>query len=217
MIQIYSFYPIDSRMYILVEGEKALIVDPCVDDTAMDFLKKNKVSDVLVILTHEHYDHISGVSWLREQFSSVCVTCSSKCAEAIPEPTRNLSYFWEVLFVGKDEKTREYVNNMNIQPYSCQANQTFEGSMDISWEGHTLRCQETPGHSPGSICILMDEKFLFSGDTLVTGFATITRLPGGSKKDYKNITIPYLQTLASEIVVYPGHGDCQKLREYDIS
>jgi glyoxylase-like metal-dependent hydrolase (beta-lactamase superfamily II) len=216
MIQSYSFYPIDSRMYLLVEGRKALVVDPCIDEEAMEFLKKNEVSDVLVLLTHEHYDHISGVNWLRENLDSVCVMCSSKCAEAIPEPSQNLSSFWEVLFMAKDEKTREYVSNMDIQPYSCQADETFEGSIEISWEGHTLRCLETPGHSIGSICILMDEKFLFSGDTLVTGFATITRFPGGSKKDYKNITIPYLKTLNSEILVYPGHGDSQKLREYQI-
>ena len=75
--------------------------------------------------------------------------------------------------------------------------------------------KETPGHSKGSICIFLDEKVMFSGDTLVTGFNTIVRLPGGSKKDFYSITIPYLKQLDEDIVVYPGHGGCQNLGLYE--
>ena len=79
---------------------------------------------------------------------------------------------------------------------------------------HKIFLKETPGHSKGSICILVDEKILFSGDTLVTGHETILRLPGGSKKDFAGITLPYLESLDREIMVYPGHGEPQKLAEF---
>lgn len=113
--------------------------------------------------------------------------------------------------MGKDEETQEYVRNMNIQPYSCEADRTFDGECRMSWEGHSLWLKETPGHSAGSICILLDEKILFSGDSLVTGHPTILRLPGGSKKNFKMITIPFFESLDSELVVYPGHGEMQSL------
>lgn len=215
MIYTYTFYPIDSRMYILMENEKALVIDPCVSDEARQLLEDNGVTELFVLLTHEHYDHISGINWLREQFA-VQVMCSSESAAALPKPSKNLSSFWEVLFMGKDEETQEYVRNMNIQPYSCEADDTFSGEYEMLWEGHSLFLKETPGHSKGSICILLDGDILFSGDSLVTGYPTITRLPGGSKKDYAEITLPWFQSLDPGIMVYPGHGEKQILGNYTI-
>ena len=89
---------------------------------------------------------------------------------------------------------------MNIQPYSCKADEIFNGKKEWNFESHKIVMQETPGHSKGSICILVDEKLL--------------RLPGGSKKDFAGITLPYLESLDREIMVYPGHGEPQKLAEF---
>lgn len=214
MIHTYSFYPIDSRMYILMEGKKALIIDPCISEEALLTLNENRVTELLVFLTHEHYDHVSGVNWLRENFPSVQVVCSSKCAEGLPEPSRNLSIFWEILFMDKDKEIQEYVRNMKIQPYSCEADSTFEGEEQLSWEGHSLLLKETPGHSKGSICIILDERYLFSGDSLVTGYPTVTRLPGGSKQEYEAVTLPYLRALNPDLMVYPGHGEPQLLNDF---
>lgn len=214
MIHTFDFYPIDSRMYILPENKKALIIDPCVSDQALQLLQENEVEELLILPTHEHYDHISGINWLREHIPSVNVLCSSTCAAALPEPSKNLSNFWEVLFIGKDEETQQYVKDMDIHAYSCTADNTFDGELNLSWEGHSLFLKETPGHSKGSCCILLDGTILFSGDSLVTGFPVITRLPGGNKKEYAGITLPYLQTLDPGIMVYPGHGEQQALGKF---
>ena len=70
-----------------------------------------------------------------------------------------------------------------------------------------LVLRETPGHSTGSICIEVNKKYIFTGDSLVDGAKIITRLPGGSKKAYKEITKPYLDSLNKDVVVFPGHGN----------
>lgn len=214
MIKTYTFYPIDSKMYIAIENKKVLVIDPCISSDAIKYMKQRDIDEVMVLLTHEHYDHISGVNWLKENFENVCVLCSQLCAEALDNPCKNLSEYWEVLFVGKDERTQEYIRSMKIQPYSCKADETFEGEYELIWQGHKIFLKETPGHSKGSICILVDGKILFSGDTLVTGHETILRLPGGSKKDFASITLPYLKSLDKEIMVYPGHAEPQKLAEF---
>ena len=213
-IQSYVFYPIDSCMYIWQEEDSVVIIDPCVSKDALLYQRERNINRILVILTHEHYDHISGVNWLKENLAKVSVLCSQLCAGALDNPYRNLSEFWEVLFIGKEEKIQEQIRNMDIQPYSCEADETFEGEYEFIWQGHKIFLKETPGHSKGSICILVDEKILFSGDTLVTGHETILRLPGGSKKDFAGITLPYLESLDREIMVYPGHGEPQKLAEF---
>lgn len=210
----YSFYPIDARMYVVMENQKALIIDPCVSEEAKEYLKESNVEDITIILTHEHYDHISGVNWLRENFARVTVLCSESCGKLITKPNKNLSSFYEILFMGKDEETQEYVRNMDVQPYSCEADEVFCDELNTDWEGNSLSLKETPGHSKGSICVLLNENILFSGDTLVTGHDTVLRLPGGNKKDFYEVTIPYLQTLDREMLVYPGHGESQRLGDY---
>ncbi len=213
-IQTYSFYPIDARMYVIAENEKAVIIDPCVSEEAKKYLQSEGIKDIIVLLTHEHYDHISGVNWLRGNFPTTKVLCSEACAEHIISPHKNLSAYYEILFMGKDPEVQEYVKNMNVPPYSCEADVILNGKKEWNWEGHQISMVETPGHSKGSCCILFDKECMFSGDTLVTGHETILRLPGGSRKDFARITTPFLDSLDRELLVYPGHGEPQKLYKY---
>ena len=78
-IQSYVFYPIDSCMYIWQEEDSVVIIDPCVSKDALLYLRERNINRILVILTHEHYDHISGVNWLKENFAKVSVLCSQLC------------------------------------------------------------------------------------------------------------------------------------------
>lgn len=213
----YSFYPIDARMYIIAENGKAVIIDPCVSEDAKKYLQSEGIKDIMVLLTHEHYDHISGVNWLRKNFPETRVVCSEACSKAIMSPHKNLSAYYEILFMGKDPEVQEYVKNMEVPPYSCEADETFQGQTEWNWEGHQIVMVETPGHSKGSCCILFDKECMFSGDTLVTGHETILRLPGGSKKDFVEITMPFLNSLDSELMVYPGHGKPQRLKQFDLA
>ena len=212
----YSFYPIDARMYIIAENGKAVIIDPCVSEEAKKYLQSQNIQDIIVLLTHEHYDHISGVNWLRKNFPETKVVCSEVCSKGILSPHKNLSAYYEILFMGKDPEVQEYIKNVEVPPYSCEADETFQGQTEWNWEGHQIVMVETPGHSKGSCCILFDKKCMFSGDTLVTGHETILRLPGGSKKDFVEITMPFLNSLDGELMVYPGHGKPQRLKQFDL-
>ena len=46
----------------------------------------------------------------------------------------------------------------------------------------TLKVMHTPGHTPGSIC-LVGEHLIFTGDTLFAGGIGRTDFPGGSMSD----------------------------------
>ena len=48
--------------------------------------------------------------------------------------------------------------------------------------GETLKVIHTPGHTPGSIC-LVGEQLVFTGDTLFAGSIGRTDFPGGSMSD----------------------------------
>lgn len=62
----------------------------------------------------------------------------------------------------------------------------------------------TPGHSPDSICLLVDGKLL-TGDTLFVGECGRTDLPGGNPESLYNSLFGKLMKLDDDVEVYPGH------------
>lgn len=205
-IYSYPFDPIDSRMYVMINGRYSLIIDPVVSDHALKNLRDHEVTEGLILLTHEHYDHISGVNWLKSNISCK-VICSKKCAENIPAPEKNLSKHFETLFIMEPAEVREQVRKLQVGPYSCHADYTFEKEAELDWHGMKVTLKETPGHSEGSICILSDKGIMFTGDTIVDGARTITKLPGGSRKQLEFITKPWIESLPDSLMVFPGHGE----------
>ena len=63
----------------------------------------------------------------------------------------------------------------------------------------------TPGHSPDSICLLLDSQKLLTGDTLFVGECGRTDLPGGNSKSMYNSLFNKIAKLDNSIEVYPGH------------
>jgi hydroxyacylglutathione hydrolase len=63
----------------------------------------------------------------------------------------------------------------------------------------------TPGHTPDSICLLVNNQKLLTGDTLFVGECGRTDLPGGNSKSMYNSLFHKLLKLNDNIKVYPGH------------
>jgi glyoxylase-like metal-dependent hydrolase (beta-lactamase superfamily II) len=71
-----------------------------------------------------------------------------------------------------------------------------------------LRTIHTPGHTPGSMCFLMEgAPVLFSGDTLFPGGPGATGFPGGDFPTIiRSLEDRLFAPLASDVLVLPGHG-----------
>ena len=149
--------------YVIDENGHCFLIDPVLTD---DFVKL--VSDQIIdftILTHEHYDHISGVNELKQKFGTK-VICGELAAERLKDPGLNLSrfqdYIVQVIPFGNGQTGSE--------EYSCMADETVADGQIICWEEHSLLFKETPGHSVGSISVLLDNEALFPGDTIFKDF-----------------------------------------------
>jgi hydroxyacylglutathione hydrolase len=86
------------------------------------------------------------------------------------------------------KKNRSVVNNENV---------------DIG--KITLQVVYTPGHSEDSICLIVNNQFIITGDTLFVGNCGRVDLPGSNPgKMYDSLV--KIANLDNSLVVYPGHN-----------
>lgn len=208
VLPVYKFKMpiINSNMFIIISGKKALMIDPNVNEEAFLLLKENQVEQIVMILTHEHFDHISGVNFYRNNWNCM-VYANNICKNMVEDPVKNLSKFFMAMFISKLEDERKLAEELFEEDYYCKVDIGFEGEWKLDFGGYEIKLIETPGHSMGSICIMIGDEYIFTGDSLVQGAKTITRLPGGNKKLFNEVTVPFLETLPDDIIVFPGHGE----------
>jgi hydroxyacylglutathione hydrolase len=90
-------------------------------------------------------------------------------------------------------------------PPSVPAVDLAEGG-EVRFGALRLRVLHTPGHTPGSVCLLdEDEGVLYSGDTLFAQGWGRTDLPGGDAGLIAG-SLARLAELDDRVTVHPGHG-----------
>lgn len=194
---------LDTNSYLLEEDGHVLIIDPA--DHAAVLERCREAVTVAVLLTHEHFDHSSGLNRLRELCASSCrVIAGATCSERIQDTKANLSAYADVLAQLGGKQIPEHWS-----PFVCKAADiTFEDRYTFRWMGHEVELFSAPGHSAGSCCIVLDD-MLFVGDAVLENNLMV-KFPGSSKKLYRSVTVPLLEKLllGGRIKgVYPGHGD----------
>lgn len=203
------YIPVNSNMFVILTGSEAVVFDPNENDELLELFHEKGVRDVHILLTHGHYDHISGVMWLKEHCSAD-VYCQSKCADRLAKSKRPLSRLVALVLAEQDRKDgrhRYQDFKDSYRPFTIKADKTFEKEDKFNIGSLEFKVKSTPGHSEGSACYVVNNKLVFTGDTLLRDDDVILRFPGGNKEDYKNIALPYLRSLDKKLIVMPGHGE----------
>jgi len=93
---------------------------------------------------------------------------------------------------------------------SKEDGRNFDVDVFVS-DGDTLRIGNvhlkfilTPGHTPGGICIIVDDKAIITGDTLFIGDCGRCDLSGGSLSQMFQ-SLQKIKELPDHFIVYPGH------------
>lgn len=178
----------NSNSYILSLSDKLHIIVDSGSSLPKSIKKKFPMSDKQVVfLTHEHTDHIIGLTELNEDIE---VVCSEKCASNIANSKQNYSYYSE-----------------NIIPFEIKnPTNVFNIEKVFSYENAKFRFIETPGHSPGSSCIFFSNG-VFTGDTILNGIKSPLSFPHSSRNDYKASLSRLIALIKPGDTIYPGHGD----------
>ena len=191
----------ESNCYLLEEEENCVVIDPNLPLVA-EVLEETKWNPELLLLTHEHCDHMAGLDTLRGKWPQALFRATAACNAGIQNKRINMSQIMEVYlhFSGKPGHT--------YPPFVCRpADEIIPDRAEFSWRGHTFRYEPLPGHTPGSSGIFLDETIFFSGDYLLPDRDVVLRLPGGNEEEYEKVTKPFLRALPVGLSICPGHGE----------
>jgi len=159
------------------------VIDPGYQaEDILDFCKDKDLTIAAVLLTHGHFDHVGAVKELAAETGCRVYLC----AEDLSMP-------------GMMTGGRLYYTH------------TYGEGDELDLAGLRISVLHTPGHTPGSVCLLADNA-LFSGDTLFAGSCGRTDLPGGSWATIVK-SLRRLSELEGDFPVYPGHGESTSLAE----
>ncbi|HZE77277.1 MAG TPA: MBL fold metallo-hydrolase [Nitrososphaeraceae archaeon] len=75
-----------------------------------------------------------------------------------------------------------------------------------------IKVLHTPGHSKDSMCLIVNDQYIFTGDTLFVGNCGRVDLPGSDPNEMYDSLYNKILHLSESLVVYPGHdyGELQK-------
>ena len=151
----------------------------------------------LIILSHEHFDHIGACSHFFE----------TAVIGAHPLAANKISLQDEFVMMSK------YLDGAS-KPF--RADIWLHDNSLIDLGNYRIRVIHTPGHCSGCICLYeLSMRLLFTGDTLLAGGVLPGILGSGNLSDY----IVSLQRLSAIKIdeFYPGHGKISKTPQEDLA
>lgn len=153
--------------YLVLGSERGILIDA---GTGIGDVRQvvEALTDlpVSVVLTHEHYDHIGGAY----RFDEIAAPNNPSALEVLRRGRDNASlqgyitgeYLWKPLPQGFDGAT------WSIPP--IEPTRLLNDGDTIDLGGRRLVVIETPGHSPGHICLLdRENRLLWTGDHFFPG------------------------------------------------
>lgn len=205
---VYEY--VNSNMYVLLSGEEAVIIDPHKSQELTDLMVEKNVRKVIILLTHEHHDHTSGIYWYQEHFATTII-CQKNGAEWMASKQYLRPMLLSFILSEFDKlngtyRLDEFEKDFVARQYYVDI--SYDDEFKFDWQNFLFELYHIPGHSQGSSLILLDGKYAFTGDSLLKDMPIITRFPGSSQSDYEQITLPILRKkLKNNMVLFPGHGN----------
>jgi glyoxylase-like metal-dependent hydrolase (beta-lactamase superfamily II) len=182
--------PIQNNTYLFYEDHAALVIDPAMEPEPLaEFIRANDLILEKVLITHGHFDHYYGLTYLQKSFPAL---------QDVYMHAEDLD-LWRSggsgrQFFGKDLSIP--VPNQLLLPHTS-----------LIWRGHELAVRHVPGHTPGSVLFYSAElACAFCGDAIFFHGIGRTDLPGSDYGTLLHSIQTQIFTLPDSTRLLPGHG-----------
>ncbi len=189
-----------TNCYLLVNKQtrETLIIDPGDDaEFIIGILKDNNCDVKKIIATHGHFDHVLAITDLQLVLGLNFIV--TKEDEFLIKTTQNSSQHFLGIKTGPSPIINKYLSDK-----------------EIKFGKTVIKIIPTPGHTPGSVCLyLEEEKIIFVGDLIFAhGVVGRTDLSYSDKNKLIDSVLK-IRNLPEETTVYPGHGESFILEEFE--
>lgn len=170
--------PLYTNTFLIVtDAGNGIIVDAAAaPQTYLDALQAEQAQLTHILLTHGHYDHVGAVAALRK---------ATGC-KVYMDPV-------------------DAAGNQMLPLTRDLVDENWPANGELKIDELTFKIYHTPGHTPGSVCLLCGE-LLFSGDTLFAGSCGRTDFPGGSMQQMQqSLSLLAELPIPDTVQVLPGH------------
>jgi len=182
---------LEVNCYILGDEEtkEAVVIDPGGDeDKILEALKYAELNLKYIIDTHGHFDHVDANQPLKEA-TGAKIAIHEADAQMLSQPSAEAMFFTG--------------NRVRVS----QADLLLKEDDLISFGPYRLKVLYTPGHTPGSISLVLEGfPYVYVGDLLFAGSIGRTDFPGGSFDNLIQAVRTKIFPLGDQYAVYPGHG-----------
>ncbi|MDR1997612.1 MAG: MBL fold metallo-hydrolase [Candidatus Margulisbacteria bacterium] len=171
--------PLHTNCYLATYAGQTVIIDPGAEAEKISArLAELGLNAVAIVNTHGHWDHLMANSALRARYAIPVFS---------PLADRELI---------EQEKEHYHIDALCLDKW-------YDTELALAVPFQVI---QTPGHTPGSTCLLLDGH-LFSGDTLFAGgYLGRTDLWGGDAGAMQR-SLARLLELPDETLVWPGHEE----------
>lgn len=184
-----------ANCYVVSRGTDAVVIDPGGDVERIDaHVAERSLSPRAVLATHAHYDHVAAATEVVGRYGAPL-----HAHPADGELLRRINLYG-ALFLGEDP----------IRPPELDVE--LADGMELRFGELEVGVVHTPGHSPGSVCLLIGGE-LFTGDTLMASQLGRTDLAGGDRDALETSLALLGRRFPPETTVRPGHGEAAVLGE----
>ena len=178
----------NTYMVINDDTKEAVIIDPAdIPANLRAHIAKEGLEIKAILLTHAHFDHITGLDKAIEIYGQMPVYVGKQDLELLHNEVLN-----ESLTFGKE--------------YTYDGGDAIYDGQVLSVIGCDFKIIHTPGHTPGGVCYYLEsEEVLFSGDTLFRASVGRTDFRASNHSDLVHSIREKLFALPEDTMVYPGH------------
>ncbi len=184
-IAIFTSKEMQNNSYLIINDNECVVVDPSfAADEIDEYITKNNLKLLGVLLTHGHYDHFATANFLLEKYNT-SLYVYEKERDVILQ--HNLNDLFNV---------ENFVLPSNIKFFSGKTLELGKIKLDIVY---------TPGHTIGGICIFW-EKYVFTGDTIFIDSVGRMDLPTGNPRQLLQ-SIQQIKKFDKSLRVLTGHNE----------